>query len=67
MNLVRLSWHCAKKGIQVGSVLGCILAPIVFFKSKKSSIKTLVRLQTYTMLTGVAISQAMMMSKYNNW
>ena len=72
MNFLRLTWHCAKKGIQVGCVLGtAVVAPLTIYRGfragKSIDFSRLVLNQTYSILFGTAISLGMMMGKYYGW
>ena len=37
LNFARLTWHCFKKGIQLGGVIGCaVVAPFTILNSLRS-------------------------------
>ena len=71
-NLALLSWHCLKKGVQLGSVVGnAVVMPISIFrqykyKGKISFEKLLSRIK-YSMLTGTTFSMLILTGKYQGW
>ena len=72
LNFARLTWHCFKKGIQVGAVIGCaVVAPFTIMKGMKSGQGILwnqiVQRQLYSFAFGSVLSLGMMMGKYQGW
>lgn len=69
LNFMRLGWHCTKKGIEAGSVIGlALVTPYTLFKGRGSlSLNKLVMRQTYSVLFGVTVALGMMMGKYYGW
>ena len=71
-NLMLLSWHCFKKGVQLGAVLGnASILPIYFWKVYKSKatfdFSKVLRHQVTAMTLGTVLSMSLMTAKYSGW
>lgn len=70
-NLMLLSWHCFKKGIQLGAVIGNVsILPIYFYNLKKSApfdVQKILRHQLHAMAIGTVLSMGLMFGKYSGW
>lgn len=71
-NFMKLTWHCLKKGIQIGSVVGfALVGPIISFRRSRANnpISSLefAKYQLYSIIFGVSASLIMMTAKYISW
>ena len=71
-NLMLLSWHCFKKGVQLGAVLGNVsILPIYYWRVYKSKatfdFSKVLRHQLTAMSLGTLLSMGMLFGKYNGW
>lgn len=71
-NLGILTWHCFKKGVQLGSVVGFfIVGPFLAFRRLRSNnfLKPLefAKYQIYSIAFGVSTAWLMQLSKYISW
>jgi hypothetical protein len=72
LNFARLTWHCFKKGVQLGSVIGVtIFTPIILVRNRKTAtpfcFRKILKFQALGIGLGTLISLGMMLGKYSSW